>query len=390
MLAHRASIPNTAFNHERDFAMSLASATSSPAATGTVLPTRVLSVTALYRLSEEGRKASLLAGGNGKALQELTVDVPIHRLHLVSVDADGVARLKLRPRFEVNALQQTVRIDDDPVYDVPPTLDDLFKDAARNHQLERTYQLERQAAKEQRRAASDDRRQRVAEAFLADASQRAIVHPAPTPNRCLLAVEGGRLLFDATKDVGVARNVPAEAHRRFRADLRVRREHNLQDRAAQLALHEEKKRVVAEWVAAHGSPEQRARQAAGVLPLAEGVEAMTDAAFAALRDRTIYTHDGMDALRTATRAHAEFAHLEITPKDLVVTSTNVEQMNATQWALLNEYRAAVPNATVTLRMHKIAWKRNPRIALPLVFGVLVTEKRPPFTLRREYAVLRDE
>jgi len=44
------------------------------------------------------------------------------------------------------------------------------------------------------------------------------------------------------------------------------------------------------------------------------------------------------------------------------------------------------DATVTLRMHKVAWKRNPRIALPVVFGVLVTEKRPPFTLRREYAV----
>lgn len=366
--------------------MSVVSAISTPAPSGTVSPTRVLTVTASYRLSEEGRKVSLLAGGNGKALQQLTLDVPIHRLHLVSVDSDGVARLKLRPRFEVNALQQTVRIDEDPVYDVPPTLEDLFKDAARNHQLERTFQVERQAAKEQRRAASDDRRQRAAEAFLADALQRAIVHPAPTPNRCLLAVEGGRLLFDAAKDTGVARNVPAEAHRRFRADLRARREQNLQERSAQLALHEEKKRLVAEWIAANGTAEQRARQAAGVLPLAEGIEAMTDAAFAPLRDRTPYTHDGVDALRAAVRAHAEFAHLEVTSTDLVVSSTNVDQMNARQWALLNEYRAAVPSATVMLRMHRIAWKRNPRIALPPVFGVLVTEKRPPFTLRREYAV----
>ena len=51
------------------------------------------------------------------------------------------------------------------------------------------------------------------------------------------------------------------------------------------------------------------------------------------------------------------------------------------------YRALLPDATVTLRMHKIAWKRDSRIVLPPVFGVLVTQRVKPFTLRREYAVL---
>src|SRR5687767_1935183 len=37
---------------------------------------KTLVVTATYRLSEEGRKASLLAGGDGRALQRLTVLVP--------------------------------------------------------------------------------------------------------------------------------------------------------------------------------------------------------------------------------------------------------------------------------------------------------------------------
>ena len=52
---------------------------------------------------------------------------------------------------------------------------------------------------------------------------------------------------------------------------------------------------------------------------------------------------------------------------------------------MNEFRALVPDATVTLRMHKIAWKRDPRISLPPVFGVLTTLRVEPFTLRREYA-----
>jgi hypothetical protein len=42
-----------------------------------------LAVTATYLLSEEGRKASLLEGGNGRATQEIIVEVPANRLHLV-------------------------------------------------------------------------------------------------------------------------------------------------------------------------------------------------------------------------------------------------------------------------------------------------------------------
>jgi len=60
---------------------------------------RTLSVTAVYHLSEEGRKASLLDGGDGRAVQDIKVAVPTNRFHLVSVDADGAARLKLQPRY---------------------------------------------------------------------------------------------------------------------------------------------------------------------------------------------------------------------------------------------------------------------------------------------------
>src|SRR5438552_2594580 len=71
---------------------------------------RPLSVTAVYCLSEPGRKASLLSGGDGRAVQQRIVEVPRNRLHLVSVDADGVARLRLRPHYVSDAHQQIVRI----------------------------------------------------------------------------------------------------------------------------------------------------------------------------------------------------------------------------------------------------------------------------------------
>ena len=89
--------------------------------------TRTLSVTADYRLSEAGRKASLLSGGNGHAEQRVKIAVPLTRLHLVHVDNNGVARLKLRPQFKLNTDQRIVKIKFAPVYDHPPTLDELFQ-----------------------------------------------------------------------------------------------------------------------------------------------------------------------------------------------------------------------------------------------------------------------
>src|SRR5919106_2130495 len=131
-------------------------------------PKQRLAVAATYLLSEEGRKASLLSGGNGRALQEVTIHVPANRLHLVTVDTNGRAHLKLRPRFELNAEQRVVKIDALPTYDVPPTVDDLFREAGRNHQLEHTFHAEQSAARRAEREADVQRREEVAASFLAD------------------------------------------------------------------------------------------------------------------------------------------------------------------------------------------------------------------------------
>src|SRR5678815_1746458 len=106
---------------------------------------RTLSVTASYALSEDGRKASLLSGGDGRAVQQIALQVPANRLHLVSVDKQGVARLKLRPRFERGYERGLVRIDAAPVYDAPPTIEELYRAAARNHELESAYHAQRLA-----------------------------------------------------------------------------------------------------------------------------------------------------------------------------------------------------------------------------------------------------
>src|SRR3954463_6371628 len=111
---------------------------ATPVPTASTEAARTLAVTANYLLTEDGRKASLLAGGDGRSLQQITLQVPANRLHLVSVDKQGVARLKLRPRFEMDTTG-IVRIDTAPLYAVPPTVDELYRGAAKSHELEAAY-----------------------------------------------------------------------------------------------------------------------------------------------------------------------------------------------------------------------------------------------------------
>jgi hypothetical protein len=346
---------------------------------------RMLPVSATYLLSEEGRKTSLLAGGDGRAIQELTIQVPANRLHLVSVDADGVARLKLRPRYHLDGEHGISRIDAPPSYDAPPDVEDLFREAARNHQLEGTFHAERRAARTRRRDTDRERRAQVAQAFLADRAQRALVHPAPTPKRCYITCEFGRMLFDADADELPARQVPVEAHKRFRTDLRERKERNQQERATQLAVHEEKKRFIAEWIAAHGTPEQRARNAAGMLPIEEAIEVITDHALAAAGDRPPYSRDGAPRLQAYLRQFPKYATTVVTSLDLAVTSSNAPGATAAQWSLVQELQAALPDSTIALREHTLQLKRDREAPALRLFGILVTCKRQVLTLRREFA-----
>ena len=347
---------------------------------------RTLSVTASYLLSEDGRKASLLSGGDGHAVQQIALQVPANRLHLVSVDKQGVARLKLRPRFERDGERGLVRIDAAPLYDAPPTIYELYRAAAKNHELESAYYAERVAQRSKRSDDDRARREGVAEAFLADKGQRAVTHPPPSPKRCYVITDRGRLLFDVATDQGLAKEVPPEAHRRFRADLRAKEECNRQDRTAQLALHEEKKRFIADWVTANGTDEQKVRQAAAVLPMAEAIEGITDQAFAVNGRLPLYTRDGADRLQRFLRESTGTVDIVLAPSDVTVRSLNAVKATAAQWTVIQDLQRLMPDANVVLREHVLSSKCHQESASLTVFGALVTERHGPFVLRREYVV----
>lgn len=349
------------------------------------MTSRALRVSAVYWLSEAGRKAALLAGLDGRARQAPTIDVPLARLHLVTVDAAGVPRLMLHPQYERRGDEQIVRLETAPTFDTPPTLDDLFAIAARNYELASLYDAQRTGVRAQRLDAERELRARVTQAFLADPAQRALPHPAPTPTRCLVQTERGRRLFDAKTDDGLARDLPPEAHRRFRADLRARRERNAEVVAAQRTLHEQKMQAIAVWIEMHGTPDQQARQAAGVLPIDEAIEAMTDQAFVVTSGCERYAHDGTARLQTYLRAHPGYEGAVVTTVDLVVFTTQPPTATKAQWALLQQLRSSLPEANVFLRAHRLAWRRDARAPSLTVHSAVVVQRVGLFTLRREFA-----
>jgi len=349
-------------------------------------PQKSLPATATIILSEAGRKASLLAGGDGKALQTLTLNVPAGRLHLVSVDRQGTARLRLRPRFEVDGEQRVVRVDSSPAFDAPPSPEELLRLAARNHELEQAFHAARTAATLTRHEAQRELRERVAQAFLADQGQRAVAHPPPTQRLCVIEAEGRRIVFDVSLDPVLAKPVAIESTRRFRTDQRARREQNLQERAKQLALHEEKKRFVADWIARNGTPEQQARQAAGVLPMAEAIEAIADQAFAPAAGHSRYVRDGAARLQELLRATPDYSDIVVAPSDVIAETTVLKTATASQWAAVEKLRGTFPGGIVTLLTQRLQCRtalasgdlRQAFVAVALNVG--------PVTVRREFIV----
>ena len=347
---------------------------------------RKLTVKAVFMLSESGRKASLLAGGDGRELQAIDVDVPANRLHLVIVDRDGKARLKLRPRYEVRPDGRVVQISTPPVYDSPPTIDELFLAAAKNHELERAFVGQGSGRRARRKAALRELKLQLAETFLATPEQRARIHPPPEPKRCWLDGPEGRVLFEADREEGIVREVPAEAYRRYTADERVRRQRNSLERKRRLAVRDEKTRIVAEWIAANGTPEQQERQRRGLLPFEEARETIADKMFEALRDWPLYARNGTAVMQAHLRRYPEYKDAVITERDLAVSDENAVQASATQWARAQEARAMLPDATVTLRSHRLTWRGHPEAPAVTLYGLLVVRAFGPIVLRREFAV----
>ena len=344
---------------------------------------RTLKVSAEYRLSEAGRKASLLGGGNGRGRQKVTLMLPATRLHLVRVEPNGVARLKLRPQFQLDTDQRIVRVDERPVYDHPPTLDELLQDAARNHELERGFYGQRTSTRATRHEAYRAWLEETARDFLADPTRRAIVHPAPTARQCQLVTSRGPVSFHTMHMIGLARQVPLEAFRRFQNDLRIRSGQAAMQREHDIVVNAERRRAMEEWVSVHGTPDQRERFTAGMLPRREWVAAVADRTFAPLATLSPYDADGARCLQVFLRQLPAYAAVVVTKADYHVMTRVLPTATPAQWEWLQWIRRAIPNVNIHLRERELVWTGDASAPRHRTITILVTTKVGPLTVRRE-------
>jgi len=145
--------------------------------------------------------------------------------------------------------------------------------------------------------------------------------------------------------------------------------------AAADASHLRKQAQIQAWVAEHGSPSQRERLAAGLLPGDEIVNAMRDAALESLSEFPLYVPLSVQDIDHDENCCAESAVFE---------SCAAPDASALEFEALKRLRALIPDANVGLRRH--TGTCNHCDATAARTGLLVVVVVGEFEFRREYAV----
>ena len=109
-----------------------------------------------------------------------------------------------------------------------------------------------------------------------------------------------------------------------------------------------------EWIAIHGSHDQRERLSAGVLPFQEFVDALAEVTFRPLSHIAPYQTDGAARMQEQLRKLTGYANVVVTPNDLSVVTRLLPTASAIQWSLVNEIRSIIPSAQVQLRERSLA------------------------------------
>jgi len=102
----------------------------------------------------------------------------------------------------------------------------------------------------------------------------------------------------------------------------------------------------------------------------------------------VHARDGAERLQAHLRQFPEYADVVLCSADLVVVSSNAVRATAEQREVVRHRQKTLPGAMVTLRTRRLEWKRQQQAPSLTLFGVLVSQKVGPFTLRREYHVSR--
>jgi hypothetical protein len=95
--------------------------------------------------------------------------------------------------------------------------------------------------------------------------------------------------------------------------------------------------------------------------------------------------DGAERLQAHLRALTG-TNVVVLPSELEIAGLNATDASAAEWTVMQQLKSRLPDADVTLREHRLSWRRDPTLPGISLHGVLVTRRVGPFILRREFAV----
>ncbi len=317
-------------------------------------------VTIHYLLDEDGRKDSLVKGGNGQEHQVLRGEVELteERLAYLNVREDG--QLVVGGGWALSsALREVLGVTysayQSCYYSTPEELlAGLGAQAAQKKTEEEVEAAERKARREHE----------AAENMVRQAKMRAKIE-----------AEGPAAGIDIFENVRYS--VPEDLVEAVKAEISTRSERRrLADEAAREAkLQAEQSRKEHLWahIREHGTDEQRERLDVGMLPHDEAVESLRERLFAPVDARPLYRR---------------IEDKDVCDEGQKVTYKTIELDEATadQWTALKAIKAQVPEGSeLTIREHR-AFCECEGHSKVVRYGILVKITDGPITLSREYAV----
>ena len=358
--------------------------------------------TITYYLSEPGRKASLLAGGTGTEVQQVTGELTSENIDLFRVSTDGSADFTL----DVSAVPERssygnreIRGWEQQRFDAPVNFDGVI-DAAREIARQRA-QIE---ADEQPRLAAwgleqeqKNREKEAAEVAKNRATQTERFSELLQPGSLFRLDPEQIYCHNWTASIDKIKPEHPQ-YAEFRAQLELLQTEREATARATAQEHAERERLkadfCAEWIAVNGTDNQRARFAEGLLPADELETALKEAAFSAFdfpRYRRIPAKDVRATCTETCTCGGEYDSCSVN-----FQSEDASDATAAEFATLELIRAALVHAPMrpaeaTLRLHTGTCSDSdcdPDEGVGRVTrkGILVKLRFGPFTFHRLFAV----
>lgn len=143
--------------------------------------------------------------------------------------------------------------------------------------------------------------------------------------------------------------------------------------------------AISSWVADHGTANQKARHAAGLLPQAEVLAEMEEGAYAVLSDWPRY--ERIVSADLASGDEADCTEQGEDGHDMSCTSSTALSVDAPTWDAAQRLQALLPDGNqVEVRVHHCTCDRRECHAGAVRYGLAVRLSYGQFRFRREYAL----